>query len=311
MACNTQTYNLGVVNILLGEDRVQKFCTTFKADVSGSLENKYWVYHEPVTFAKHYVWYQVGGSGGVDPAIPNATGHMVDIATNASASAVATATAAVLNALAHIGTATATGDHMETTFTSFGYAYPARDALATASKTTFTIVVTEYGSVQADMGATDGDTTFTIEESTLEVVAPQTGDYVLDEINKGSTVAASFSLKDTSQDSIRKAIGFYGQVIVTDDAASKTVAGYGSSNLYKSTLPAATRLIFRPTRLAGDANATEDFSIHKARLKLGEITFSAENELLLPIEATGYLDTTKTSQVNLWSYGDASAIPSV
>jgi hypothetical protein len=310
MACNTQTYNLGVVNILLGEDRVQNFCVTTKADVASSLNNKYFVYHEPVTFAKHYVWFNVGAAG-VDPAVPNATAHVVAIAVNATAAAVATATAAVLNGLGHIGTSTATADHIETTMTAYGYAYPARDALASASRTSFTVTITQYGSIQADMGSTDGDTTFTIEESTLEVVAPQTGDYVLDEINKGSKVSSSFSLKDTSQESVRKAIGFYGQVIVTDDAGSKVIAGYGSSNLYKSTLPAATRLIFRPTKFAAEANTAEDFAIHKARLKLGEITFSSENELVLPIEAMGYLDTTKATQVNLWSYGDAASIPAV
>lgn len=310
MACNTQTFNLGVVNILLGEDKPQKTCVITKPDVSSSLNDKYWVYHEPVTQAKHYVWYNVA-TAGTDPAIPNATGHVVAIAEDATAAAIATATAAVLNALAHIGTATATGDHIEFNFTANGYAYAARDALATADQTKFAVEVPEFGQIERDLGATNGDTTFSIEEQTQEVTSPQTGDMILDEINRGSTVSASFELKDTSADSVRQAIGFYGTIIVTDDAASKVIAGHGTKRLYKSTLPNATKLVFRPTKNAEDENPAEDFTIHKARLKLGEITFSAEDELVLPIEVIGLLDQTKTSAVNLWSYGDGSAVPEV
>jgi hypothetical protein len=308
MACNTSKYNLGIRNILLGSDRVQKFCITTKADVSQSLENKYFIVHEPVTQDKHYFWYEVGGSGGTDPAVPNATGHKISIATDATASAVATATQAVLDALTWL-VATVDGYHIECEMTADGYAYEARNALASASSPKFNFEIVQFGSVQEDLGATNGDITFTVEEQTKEIKSPQTGDMVLGEIRRGATVGASFELKDTSAASIRRALNFYGGTIVTDDASSTVLSGYGTSNLFKSTEDVADQLILRPTDKAADSDASEDFTIHKSKLKLGEMTMSSENEFVLPIEVVGYLDTSKSAFANLFSYGDASALP--
>lgn len=309
MACNTQTYNLGIRNILLGSDRPQKTCIFTKADSSGSLENKYFVMHEPVTQAKHYFWFEVGGSGGVDPSIPNATGHKISIATDASKNAVATAVQTLIDGLAW-ATATVSGNEVEVEFVTNGYAYEARDALSTLVKTGFNITVAQFGSVQFDAGATNGDITFTIEEQTKEIKSPQTGDFLLAEIRRGSNVTAAFELKDTSSDSIRRALNFYGQTIVTDDAASEVITGHGSNNLFKSTDDVADQIILRPTDKASDSDPSEDFTIHKGRLKLGELTMSSENELVLPIEVMGYLDTSKSGFANLFSYGNGSALPS-
>lgn len=307
MSCNTSSYNLGVVGILLGENTYQSTCIVAKADLSSSLQNKYFVMHEPVTQAKHYFWMNVGGLG-VDPTVPNATGHAVAISANATAIAVASAIAGVINPLSWAN-ATASGEHVEVDFTTYGYAFSARNALASASSPAFTITVAQYGSTQVDLGATNGDTTLTVDEQLVDITSPQTGDFVLEEIRKGLTATAGFELKDTSVASMRRALNFYGETIVTDDAASKVITGYGSKNLFKSTSDVATKLIFRPLKYVADANPSEDLTLHKAKLKLGELTFSAENELVLPVEAKAYLDQSKSAAVNFMSYGDASAIP--
>jgi hypothetical protein len=308
MACNTSQYNLGIRNILIGKNRPQKTCIYTKADVSSSLQNKYIVMHEPVTQVKHYFWFNVG-SAGVDPAVPNATGHVVAISANASKNSVASALQAVIDPLSWV-VATVTGNIIECTFGTNGYAYEARDALASTSRTGFNVIVSQFGSVQFDAGATNGDITFTVEEQTKEIKSPQTGDFLLAEIRRGASVTVGFELKDTSMASIRRALNFYGQTIVTDDAASEVITGYGSNNLFKSTDDVADQVILRPTDKASDSDASEDFTVYKAKLKLGELTMSAENELVLPIEVMGYLDTSKSGFANLFSYGDGSALPS-
>lgn len=307
MACNTSTYNLGIRNILLGSDRPQKTCIFTKADDAGSLNNKYFVMHEPVSNDKHYFWFNVA-AGGVDPAVPNATGHAIAISSGATKNAVASATQAVIDALAW-ASATVTGNEIEVTMVADGYAYEARDALSSLDRTKFDIKVAQFGSVQFDAGATNGDITFTIEEQTKEIKSPQTGDFLLAEIRRGASVSVSFELKDTSKESIRRALNFYGQTIVTDDAASEVITGYGSNNLFKSTDDVADQIILRPTDKAADNDPSEDFTVHKSKLKLGELTMSAENELVLPIEVMGYLDTSKSGFANLFSYGDGSALP--
>lgn len=308
MACDIQTFNLGIRNILLGQDRSQKTCIFTRADVEGSLGGKYFVMHRPDAQQSKFVfWYNVDNLSTA-PTVPNATLVEIDIAEDATANAVATATAAAIGALAWVA-ATAAGNEVEVLFDDFGYAYKARDALAEASRTRFTINVAQFGSVEKDLGATSGDITFTIEEQNQEITSPQTGAFVIGEIRRGATVSVGFELKDTSDGSIRRAIQFYGDTIVTDDAASAVISGYGSANLFRSTEDVADRLILRPVTRAEDEDPSEDFTLHKAKLKLGEITFSAENELVLPIEAVGYLDTTKSSFANLFSFGDAAALP--
>ncbi|MBL0233172.1 MAG: hypothetical protein IPQ08_05865 [Chitinophagaceae bacterium] len=308
MACNQSTYNLGIRNIILGSDRVQKTCIFTKADSADSLDGKYFIIHEPVTNLKHVFWINTSGGSAVDPAIPNSTSHAVAITTGASKFAVATAVQGVIDALAW-AVATVSGNEVEVTMVTNGYAYEARDALAALSKTEFNISVAQFGSVQFDAGATNGDITFTVEEQTKEIKSPQTGDFLLAEIRRGANVGASFELKDTSQSSIRRALNFYGQTIVTDDAASEVITGYGSNNLFKSTDDVADQVILRPTDKAKDNDSSEDFTIHKSKLKLGELTMSAENELVLPIEVMGYLDTSKSGFANLFSYGNGSALP--
>lgn len=307
MACNTSTYNLGVRNIILGKDRPQKFCVTAKADVAGSLNNKYFVIHEPVSQDKHVFYFNVDAFG-TDPAVPNSTSHAIAFASGVSSSAVASAVASVIDGLAWIS-ATADGAHIECEMSDNGYAYEARNALDKTKSPSFKIDITQFGSVQTDLGATNGDTTFTIAEQTKPITSPQTGDFVLAEIRRGATIGCAFELKDTSKDSIRRALNFYGSTVVTDDAESAVISGYGSSNLFKSTSDVADQLILRPTDLAAESDSSEDFTIHKCKLKLGELTMSAENELLLPIECTGYLDTTKSGFANLFSYGDAGSLP--
>lgn len=307
MSCNTQKYNLGICSILIGSNRPQKTCIVTKDDVSSSLNNKFIVFHEPVTQAKHYFWFDVGGAG-VDPSIPNATGHSVAISANATKQAVASALNAVINPLTWINS-TVSGNEIETVMQANGYAYEARDALNSISKTWFTVTIAQFGSLQYDAGATNGDITLTLNEFTKEIKSPQTGDFIVAEIRKGSSASASFELKDTSTDAIRKALNNFGQTIVTDDSASDVITGYGSNNLFKSTSDVADQIILRPTDKAADADPSADITIHKARLKLGELKFSAENELVLPMEMICYLDSTKSSFVNLFSYGNGSSVP--
>lgn len=306
MSCNTQTRNLGPRNILLGKDTYQSGCITTVADVSASLQNKYFVMHEPVTQVKHYFWFNVA-TLGVDPAVPNATGHAIAISSGATASAVASAAQAVIDALSWVG-ATVDSNHITITYTTYGYAYEMRDAIATGDKTGFTFNTSKFGMTQVDLGGTEGDVVMTVEEQNVEVKSPQTGNFVTAEIRQGATLSVSFSLQDTSVASIRRAMNFYGSTVVPDNGSGAVLSGYGSGNLFKSTDDVATQLILRPSSLAGIPDKSQDFTMPKSKLKLGELTFSAENILVLPIEAVAYLDTSDNSFMNFFSYGDKSSL---
>jgi hypothetical protein len=309
MSCQTQNFQLGVRNIIIGENRPQVFCIVTKKDVSGSLAGKYFVFHEPVTQAKHYVWLNVTGDpGSVDPAIPNATAHQVTLAANDTAAAVATKIATVLAGLTFINSAVATGNHIEVKFQANGYAYEARDALIAAKKTGFQITVSKFGSVQADAGPTQGDITLSIEHKFTDITSPQTGDFILGQIRRGVTVSMSFELKSTAEAQIRDALNYYGGTYVTDDADSAVLSGYGSKNIFKSFDDVTVPVILREPALAAENDPSRDLTLVKAKVALGEITFSAESELVLPVEVTGYLDQSKFSGLNLLKFGDSTKL---
>lgn len=304
MSCNLQEFNLGIRNIILGEDRRQKFCITTRG--GQNLGGKFFVIHEPVTQAKHYVWFDTGSS--VDPAVPNATGHKVDVLTTDSPIQVATKLKSELDALSWIQSTVQTGEHLEVTLAQIGYAYEARDAIDPLKATKFKIVVTQFGSQQVDAGPTNGDITLTIEEQLQDITSPQTGDFVIAQIRRGVSISASFELKNTSEAAIRQALNWYGGTYVTDDADSKVISGYGSKNLFKSTEDVAIPVIFREPDYAADNDPSKDLMIPKAKLRLGELTFSAENEFVLPVEVQGYLKTTGYAGVNALKFGDSTKL---
>jgi len=310
MSCNTSTFQLGIRNILIGEDTKQKTCISTKKDVAGSLGGKFFVLHQPnAAQTKHVFWFNTGTS--VAPVVPNATLHEVDIVSGDSAIAVATALQTVLAALTWIESAVRTNEHIEVTFADEGYAYEGRDAIAELSKTKFQIVVTKFGSLQADAGGTNGDITVTIEESLQDVTTPQTGDYVLTQLRRGVTATLAFELKSTADADIRRALNYYGGTYVTDDADSAVLTGYGSKNLFKTVDDVATKIIFREPALAADGDSSKDLTFHKCKLALGELTLSAESELVLPLTATVYLDQSKFNGLNFLSFGDSAKVPSV
>lgn len=311
MACNVSQFNLGIRNILLGKSVFQKSCINIKPDVSGSLAGKYFVYH--ASNAKYVVYYTVDNGTtilGTQPVVSgqNVTFIPVLIDINESANSIAILTGNALTQ--YVSSFDVNGNELEILALTDGYQLETRDALDAGLKTSFNFNTPVFGSKQVDLGGTNGDISFTISESTKEIKSPQTGDFLLAEIRKGASVSVKFELKDTSPDSIRRALNFYGSTIETDIEGAK-ITGYGSHNLFKSTDDVATQLILRPTDKTAENDATEDLTIHKCKLKLGELTLSAENELVLPIEGLGYLDTTKNGFANLFSYGDASALPTV
>jgi len=110
------------------------------ADVSSSLNNKYFYINEPTPGTGAYVWFNVGGAG-VDPAIAGRTAIPVAIAVNATANTVAAAINSALAAFASRWTSTVLTNVVTITNAVAGAVVDATDA----GLTTFTIAVTTQG----------------------------------------------------------------------------------------------------------------------------------------------------------------------
>jgi hypothetical protein len=77
-----------------------------EADISGSLNNKYWLLSSPTT--DYYIWYNVNSSG-TDPAIAGKTGIEVAVATDDLGSSVALATKLAIDAVIDFDASISTG----------------------------------------------------------------------------------------------------------------------------------------------------------------------------------------------------------
>lgn len=77
----------------------EKNTITTLADVSGNLNNKYFLLNSANNTNNYYVWYNVA-SAGTDPSIVGRTGIQVSLSTNATANTVASATNSAINTIA-------------------------------------------------------------------------------------------------------------------------------------------------------------------------------------------------------------------
>jgi hypothetical protein len=127
-----------VVNV--GQGTAEVNSVTCVADVSGSLNNKYFNLYSAYDRQAYYVWYDVN-SAGVDPALSGKTGVKVSVATNDTATAVATATAAAITALADFNASSSAAIVTVTNATGG----PATDLTDGAAPSGFTLSVTTQG----------------------------------------------------------------------------------------------------------------------------------------------------------------------
>lgn len=289
------------MNITYGEDVMQSENITCVADVSSSLNNKYFVFYT-TGGTKNYAWFNVGGTG-VDPAVSGGVPQAVAISANASAASVASALQAVLTAVTGFD-ATVDGAVVTLVATSAGYAKPAHDG---AAATGFTFEVNYYGDSAVDLGYCDGDISISHEEKYVDVTSHQTGSQVLSQIHTGNTLSISVSLKESSVSQLRKILINEGDSMIPDGTgvSSTEVMGYGTSRQFKQTLGRAKKLYLHPAVLPS-SNKSRDITFWKAYPMIKELTFSGENPLLIPVEFNVYPDYTKDSRVSMFVFGDAS-----
>lgn len=95
---NAGTGNTAII-VNVGQGTAEVSSVTAVADTAGSLNSKYFLLNSAYNRRRYYVWYDVN-SAGVDPLVSGRTGVKVSVATNATATQVAAATALALDALA-------------------------------------------------------------------------------------------------------------------------------------------------------------------------------------------------------------------
>lgn len=269
------------------------------ADVSSSLNNKYFYLY--VAGAKHYFWFNVA-SGGTDPAPAGATGHAVAISANASASTVATALEAVIEAVSGLDS-TASNNEITVTHTASGYQSSAVDGPA-GSETEFGLQIVTQGESELELGCIEGDIEVAFEETFAEVKCHDSGTTPVAVLKTGvSGVEVTLSMLETTAAKL-KALFVRTNGSFTPEGGTE-VYGMGTFKNFENMFKFASKLRLHPARLlAGDLS--EDWTFHKAIPKMTGVTFSGENPFTLPLTFQVFPDESKNARVNYFSIGDGS-----
>jgi hypothetical protein len=284
--------------VYLGKDKAQIQNITCVADVTNSLNNKYFLFKDAAG-AKHYAWFNTGA--GVDPAPAGGwTGHEVTITTNDTASSVATDLAAILTAVTGFD-ATASGAVVTLTHTVIGYAEPAYDF-----NTGFAFKVATLGWTKQSAGCLQGDIEISgFEQTKVEITCHASGTTVKDERITGySKPTLSFTLQETDKASLQKIMVMYGMPVFTPVGADKeAVFGYGPANVGGAN--PKIEVVFHPVD-KDSSDKSEDWTFWTAELSLDTFTFSGENVSTIPATFNIYPDETKPKGIQFFMVGDAA-----
>ena len=285
--------------VYIGKDTAQIQTITCVADVSSSLQNKYFLFHDAAG-AKRYAWFNVA-TLGVDPAPAGGwTGHAVAISSNDSASAVATALAAVLTAVTGFDAA-AVGTVVTLTHTAIGYAQPARD-----NNTGFAFEVTTLGQSKTSAGCIKGDIEISgFSQQVLAITCHASGTTEKDSRITGyDKPEMSFILQETDKESLQKIMVMYGMPVFTPVGVDKeAVFGYGPANVGGAN-PKVQIELHPVDKDASDK--TNDWTIWRAELGLDTFNFSGENLSEIPVTFSIYPDETKPAGIQFLMVGDAT-----
>lgn len=285
--------------VYFGKDTAQVEEIICVADVSSSLNNKYFVF-KTAAGVGHYIWLNIG-SAGVDPAPAGSwTGHEVTASANASASAIASAIAAVAGAVTGFD-AVASGYTVTLTHTANGYAEPARDI-----NTGFAFEVLTQGMLEYEVGCIQGDIEVSgFTQQKKEITCHHSGTTVLDERITGyDKLEIGLTLQETDKASLEKVFRLLGMPVFTPIGADKdSVFGYGPQNVGG----ANPRFKVRFHKVGVDAsNMSEDYNFWTCELGLDTLNFSGENESVVPVTMTVYPDSSKPTGIQFFMIGDAA-----
>ena len=273
----------------------EKWDITAVADVSSSLNNKYFVIRNGAD-AKFHVWFNVA-SGGTDPAPANSTAIVVAISANATASTIATAVAAAVDANAHF-LATSSGAVITITAAVAGQSTDWADF-----NTTFEFVQVQDGGSLA-LGYLEGDIEVTFEETQLDINAHQTGTTILASLRQGLVNNVSLTMKEADYAKYKELmLGTAGGAYTPSGGTE--VFGWGTASLGANTIVKARRLVLHPVAL-GSGVKTRDLCFWKSYALPDSLTISGENPKTLSLSFKVYKDDSKPEAVNQFVFGDWS-----
>lgn len=270
---------------------------TFSDDTAGDQEDLYFDLNEiseDYSTNQYYVWLDAGT--GTDPLIANKTGIQVVYTSGDSASVIAGLAKTAIEAAGEFNVTLSAGvAEIENKFLGEIAVEDFSNAGSIAK------VVNKIG-FGGKLGAiAQGGGSLSTEQSLEDILSDQTGDIILDQIIKGSSVSCDLTLLEMNTSRWESLIGnAYGDV-------EGTSVGYGTSKLYKSSFDYAGMLVGHPIRLAL-TDRSADIVIWKTTPNLGSLNFSGSEVQSAEFSFVALRDSTKPSTVDLFARGDHSLL---
>jgi len=296
MGCANPAGNIKIQPVKVSFGRYNCSKVTCTADVSSSHKNDYFTFADADN-NPYYAWYNVGGAG-VDPAATG-TGVEVAIAVNATASEVAAATAAAIDAVTG-GIFESTADGAEVCICNMQPG--ACDPVAAGTGLAGFVYATTIAGSLVNRGFCDGDIEPQNEVSTQDVTSHQTGPNPLTKIVTGKTMTLDLALQELTEANFQLAFGGVGKV-GTPTGGTKEVIGWGDEQNGQNLINTAGKLILHPYNLP-DSDRSQDLCYWLATLVPSSIVFSGENPALMNVSFTAFFDSSRQRGYNFMVRGD-------
>jgi len=298
MGCSNPAGNIEIVPLKVSYGQYECSTVTATADVASSHNNDYFRLYNANDVTSFYVWMNVGGAG-VDPA-PGGTGIAVAFAVNATASTVAAAISAAIDAF--------TGGHFSSSNVAGSADVcicnmqpgPSTDVASGVGLTGFVYAVDTQGSY-TNLGFCDGDIEQQFEVASLEVKAHQTGNAILTNIIQSTTFKLDLALLESTSAQFKLLFSQVGTV-GTPTGGTLEVVGVGSASNGRNLINLAGKLVLHPYNLV-DADESGDYAVWLASLIPSSIVHSGDNPKIVNVSFTGYYDDTRQTGYNQFVKG--------
>jgi hypothetical protein len=270
---------------------------TFADDTAGDQEDLYFDLNgidENYAEKQYYLWLDAGT--GTDPLVTGKTGIQVVYTSGDDAATIAGLAQAAIDALPEFSAeATAGVVEVENKFLGEITAEDYSNAGTIAG------VVNKAGFGSRLGAIASGGGSVSTEQSLEDILSDQTGDIILDQIIKGSSVSCDLTLVEMNTAKWESLIG--------EGFGDKegTSTGYGTSKLYKSSFDFAGMLVGHPIRLGLD-DRSADIVIWKTTPNMNSISYSGGEVQSAEFSFVALRDSTKPSTVDLFARGDHSLL---
>jgi len=276
--------------------QVQTDCIEVEAETGTNLGGKYWIFSS--SSEDFYVWYDVDNAS-TDPAVAGKTEIEVNISAGDLKKDVALAVVAAINAVSGLKAIVDPKNSGRVILKVLEYAAGTPAANGNLTGHSFQSVHVGFSH---DFGFTDGDIEPTLDQQLLDITAHQSGTEILTSIVTGMNAEFSISLKQYSDDNLKRLVEDTTGGAYTPSGGTK-IQGYGSGQNFKSVLEKAGRLILHPVAVL-DSDKSKDVCFWLAYPKMDSITFSGENPTLVNVTFRVFRDEFINSVADKVAFGD-------